>query len=79
MLYSRHFTAPVAAFNVGGMRGAPRVPKHWETRKSGEKMPLLYVDIIEGRTPAEIQELLDAIHEAVVEAFRSRNATATRW
>ena len=32
-------------------------------------MPLLYVDIIEGRTPAEIRELLDAIHEAVVEAF----------
>ena len=32
-------------------------------------MPLLYVDIIEGRTPAEVQELLDAIHEAVVEAF----------
>jgi 4-oxalocrotonate tautomerase len=33
-------------------------------------MPLLYVDIIEGRTPAEIQALLDAIHEAVVEAFQ---------
>jgi phenylpyruvate tautomerase PptA (4-oxalocrotonate tautomerase family) len=33
-------------------------------------MPLLYVDIIDGRTPAEIQELLDAIHEAVVEAFQ---------
>jgi hypothetical protein len=33
-------------------------------------MPLLYVDIIEGRTLAEIQELLDAIHEAVVEAFQ---------
>ena len=32
-------------------------------------MPLLYVDIIEGRTAAEIQELLDAIHQAVVEAF----------
>ncbi len=33
-------------------------------------MPLLYVDVIEGRTPAEIQALLDAIHEAVVEAFQ---------
>jgi phenylpyruvate tautomerase PptA (4-oxalocrotonate tautomerase family) len=33
-------------------------------------MPLLYVDMIEGRTPAEIQELLDAIHDAVVEAFQ---------
>jgi hypothetical protein len=33
-------------------------------------MPLLYVDIIEGRTPAEIQTLLDAIHDAVVEAFQ---------
>jgi phenylpyruvate tautomerase PptA (4-oxalocrotonate tautomerase family) len=33
-------------------------------------MPLLYVDMIEGRTPAEIRELLDAIHDAVVEAFQ---------
>jgi phenylpyruvate tautomerase PptA (4-oxalocrotonate tautomerase family) len=33
-------------------------------------MPLLYVDVIEGRTPAEIPALLDAIHEAVVEAFQ---------
>ena len=33
-------------------------------------MPLLYVDIVEGRTPAEIQALLDAIHDAVVEAFQ---------
>ena len=32
-------------------------------------MPLLYVDLIEGRTPSEIQALLDAVHEAVVEAF----------
>ncbi len=32
-------------------------------------MPLLYVDLIEGRTPAEIRALLDAIHDAVVEAF----------
>ena len=32
-------------------------------------MPLLYVDLIEGRAPAEIRALLDAIHDAVVEAF----------
>ena len=32
-------------------------------------MPLLYVDLIEGRTPAEIQALLDAMHDAAVEAF----------
>ena len=32
-------------------------------------MPLLYVDVIEGRTPAEIRTLLDAIHDAVVDAF----------
>jgi phenylpyruvate tautomerase PptA (4-oxalocrotonate tautomerase family) len=32
-------------------------------------MPLLYVDLIEGRAPAEIRTLLDAIHDAVVEAF----------
>ncbi|HYB36267.1 MAG TPA: tautomerase family protein [Mycobacterium sp.] len=34
-------------------------------------MPLLYVDLIEGRTPPEVQALLDAIHEAVVEAFET--------
>jgi len=32
-------------------------------------MPLIYVDVIEGRTPAEVQALLDAIHEAMLEAF----------
>jgi phenylpyruvate tautomerase PptA (4-oxalocrotonate tautomerase family) len=32
-------------------------------------MPLLYVDLIEGRAPADIRTLLDAIHDAVVEAF----------
>jgi hypothetical protein len=32
-------------------------------------MPLLYVDLIDGRAPTEIQALLDAIHDAVVEAF----------
>jgi phenylpyruvate tautomerase PptA (4-oxalocrotonate tautomerase family) len=32
-------------------------------------MPLLYIDLIEGRTPAEVKVLLDAIHDAVVDAF----------
>ncbi len=32
-------------------------------------MPLLYVDLIEGRAPADIRTLLDAIHDAVVDAF----------
>ena len=32
-------------------------------------MPLIYVDVIEGRTPAEVQALLDTIHEAMLEAF----------
>ena len=32
-------------------------------------MPLLYVDLIEGRSPSDVRALLDAIHETVVEAF----------
>jgi 4-oxalocrotonate tautomerase len=32
-------------------------------------MPLLYIDLIEGRTPSAVQGLLDAVHEAVVDAF----------
>lgn len=32
-------------------------------------MPLIYVDLIEGRTPAEVQALLDSVHEAVLEAL----------
>jgi phenylpyruvate tautomerase PptA (4-oxalocrotonate tautomerase family) len=32
-------------------------------------MPLLYIDLIEGRTPSEVRALLDAIHDSVVEAF----------
>ena len=32
-------------------------------------MPLLYIDLIEGRTPSEVRALLDAVHEAVVDAF----------
>jgi phenylpyruvate tautomerase PptA (4-oxalocrotonate tautomerase family) len=32
-------------------------------------MPLLYIDLIEGRSPSELQALLDAAHDAVVGAF----------
>jgi len=32
-------------------------------------MPLLYIDLIEGRTPSEVQALMDAVHDAVLEAF----------
>jgi phenylpyruvate tautomerase PptA (4-oxalocrotonate tautomerase family) len=32
-------------------------------------MPLLYFDVIEGRTPGEIKALLDTAHAATVEAF----------
>jgi phenylpyruvate tautomerase PptA (4-oxalocrotonate tautomerase family) len=32
-------------------------------------MPLLYIDLIEGRTPSEVGTLLDAVHDAVVDAF----------
>ncbi|OBJ06847.1 tautomerase family protein [Mycobacterium sp. 1465703.0] len=32
-------------------------------------MPLLYIDLIEGRSRSEVRALLDAIHETVVEAF----------
>jgi len=33
-------------------------------------MPLLRVDLIEGRNEAELQELLDAIHRAMLAAFK---------
>jgi hypothetical protein len=32
-------------------------------------MPLLYIDVIEGRDPGEIKALLDTAHLAVVKAF----------
>lgn len=32
-------------------------------------MPLIYVDLIEGRAPAAVRAVLDAVHDAVVEAF----------
>lgn len=33
-------------------------------------MPLLRIDVIEGRTQAELKELLDAIHGAMLAAFK---------
>ena len=33
-------------------------------------MPLLRVDVIEGRSQAEVRELLDAIHCAMLAAFK---------
>ncbi|MGD0990703.1 MAG: tautomerase family protein [Candidatus Sulfotelmatobacter sp.] len=33
-------------------------------------MPLLRIDVIEGRNEAELKELLDAIHSAVLAAFK---------
>jgi tautomerase-like protein len=32
-------------------------------------MPLVYVDVVEGRSETEVRGLLDAVHAAVVEAF----------
>lgn len=32
-------------------------------------MPLLRIDVYEGRTEAELQALLDALHDAMLEAF----------
>lgn len=33
-------------------------------------MPLLRFDLVEGRSPAELQTLLDAAHEAMLQAFQ---------
>ena len=33
-------------------------------------MPLLRFDLVEGRSPGELQTLLDAAHEAMLEAFQ---------
>lgn len=33
-------------------------------------MPLLRFDLVQGRSPAEIQTLLDAAHDAMLEAFQ---------
>jgi len=32
-------------------------------------MPLVYIDLIEGRDPAQVRSLLDTAHEALVEAL----------
>lgn len=32
-------------------------------------MPLVYIDLIEGRDPGQVRSLLDTAHEALVEAF----------
>lgn len=37
-------------------------------RVQGGKTPLLYIDRIEGRSPSEVRELLDTIHETVLDA-----------
>ncbi|MGB7142072.1 MAG: tautomerase family protein [Mycobacterium sp.] len=42
-------------------------------------MPLLYVDLIEGRAPGGVRALLDAIHDAVVEAFGVPPRDRYRW
>ena len=33
-------------------------------------MPLLRIDVIEGRSEAELKELLDAVHRATLAAFK---------
>jgi Tautomerase enzyme len=33
-------------------------------------MPLIKIDALEGRTQSEVTTLLDAVHSAVVKAFR---------
>ena len=33
-------------------------------------MPLLRIDVIEGRSDSELKELLDAVHRALVDAFK---------
>jgi hypothetical protein len=40
-----------------------------EIRERKDQMPLLRFNILEGRTDAEIEKLLDAAHAAVVAAF----------
>ena len=49
------------AVSVGAPRGRP----------AGEGAdPLIRIDVIEGRSEAEIKALLDAVHRAVVAAFK---------
>jgi phenylpyruvate tautomerase PptA (4-oxalocrotonate tautomerase family) len=42
---------------------------HRSSDPEGKAMPLLYFDVIEGRTPGEIKALLDTAQAAAVEAF----------
>ena len=42
-------------------------------------MPLLYFDLIDGRKPSEVQVLLDAAHDAVVEAFKVPPRDRYQW
>ncbi|MEV5544385.1 hypothetical protein AB0L13_47135 [Saccharopolyspora shandongensis] len=43
-------------------------------------MPLLYIKLVECRTPEQVESLLDAIHAAVVAASATATwARATAW
>src|ERR1700751_4446125 len=70
MPYNRHFTDAFPGLNVQSGRVAAIAP-YQDRRRT---MPLLHIDVIEGRTPSEIQALLDAVHDAVVEAFEGATA-----
>jgi hypothetical protein len=39
-------------------------------RRKDRSMPLLRIDVIKGRSEAELKELLDAIHRAMLAAFK---------
>jgi hypothetical protein len=66
MLFRRSFTAGVSGSSVDTTRGADHE----------KAMLLLYVDVIEGHTPAEIRALLDAVHaDITAEADRILNRT----
>jgi phenylpyruvate tautomerase PptA (4-oxalocrotonate tautomerase family) len=67
MPYNKHFTDGFPELNVQCRRvvaGALTKTEDWR-----RTMPLLYIDLIEGRTSSEVKALLDATHDAVVEAF----------
>jgi phenylpyruvate tautomerase PptA (4-oxalocrotonate tautomerase family) len=68
MLYNRHFKDGFSGLNVQSRRVvASALTKTEDWRRT---MPLLYIDLIEGRSPSETRALLDAVHDAVVEAFQ---------
>lgn len=54
---------------VAAIRCASTTLKRAEGRKVAGTMPLLNFTLIQGRTPAQIRQVLDSAHEAVVEAF----------